>query len=80
MAAFHRGLLMGRELVSSEFDAAANFWRFELETTKGERESFTARHVVSSAPVRDLVPRIKPVPILRQVSKGLPYRIVQIGI
>src|SRR5580704_2105323 len=27
-------ILMGRELVSLEFDAAANFWRIEVETTK----------------------------------------------
>ena len=72
-------LLMGRELVALEFDAAANLWRIEVETTKGERESFTARHVVSSAPVRELVPRIKPVPISllharRAALPRLPHR------
>ncbi len=67
-------LLMGRELVSLEFDAAANLWRIEVETTKGERESFTARHVVSSAPVRELVPRIKPVPISLLHARALRYR------
>jgi protoporphyrinogen oxidase len=67
-------LLMGRELASLEFDAAANFWRIEVATTKGERESFTARHVVSSAPVRELVPRIKPVPISLLHARALRYR------
>ena len=67
-------LLMGRELVSLEFDAAANLWRIEVETAKGERESFTARHVVSSAPVRELVPRIKPVPISLLHARALRYR------
>ena len=67
-------LLMGRELVSLEFDDTANLWRIEVETTKGERESFTARHVVSSAPVRELVPRIKPVPISLLHARALRYR------
>ena len=65
---------MGREIVSLEFDTAANLWRIEVETTKGERESFTARHVVSSAPVRELVPRIKPVPISLLHARALRYR------
>ena len=67
-------LLMGRELVSLEFDTAANLWRIVVETAKGERESFTARHVVSSAPVRELVPRIKPVPISLLHARALRYR------
>src|ERR1700719_653673 len=67
-------LLMGRELVSLEFDDAANLWRIEVETTKGDSESFTARHVVSSAPVRELVPRIKPVPISLLHARALRYR------
>src|SRR5271169_1421731 len=67
-------LLMGRELVALEFDAAANLWRIEVETTKGERESFTARNVISSAPVRELVARIKPVPISLLHARALRYR------
>ena len=67
-------LLMGRELVSLEFDDDANLWRIEVDTTKGERERFTARHVVSSAPVRELVPRIKPVPISLLHARALRYR------
>jgi len=67
-------LLMGRELSSLEFDADKNLWRIEVETAKGERESFTARHVISSAPVRDLVPRIKPAPISLLHARALRYR------
>jgi protoporphyrinogen oxidase len=67
-------LLMGRELVSLAFDDAANLWRIEVETTKGERENFTARHVVSSAPVRELVQRVKPVPISLLHARALRYR------
>jgi protoporphyrinogen oxidase len=67
-------LLMGRELVSLEHDAAGDFWRIEVATAKGERETYTARHVISSAPVRELVPRIKPVPISLLHARALRYR------
>ena len=40
----------------------------------GARESYTARHVVSSAPLRDLVERIKPVPISLLHARALRYR------
>jgi protoporphyrinogen oxidase len=67
-------LLMGRELVSLEFDHGAQLWRIETQTVKDERESFTARHVISSAPVRELVPRIKPIPISLLHARALRYR------
>jgi protoporphyrinogen oxidase len=67
-------LLMGRELVSLEFDQDAKLWRIEVATMKGDRESYTARHVVSSAPVRELVPRIKPTPISLLHARALRYR------
>src|SRR5271154_6927637 len=45
-------LLMGRELVGLEFDEAHNLWRIEIAIANGGRESYTARHVISSAPMR----------------------------
>jgi protoporphyrinogen oxidase len=38
------------------------------------RESYTARHVVSSAPLRELVARIKPLPISLLHARALRYR------
>jgi protoporphyrinogen oxidase len=67
-------LLMGRELVSLEYDNDAKLWRIETATTKGERESFTAQHVISSAPMRELVPRIRPAPISLLHARALRYR------
>ncbi len=67
-------LLMGRELVSLERDDTADLWRIEVATAKGEHERFTARHVISSAPVRELVPRIKPTPISLLHARALRYR------
>jgi protoporphyrinogen oxidase len=66
--------MMGRELVALEFDAASKLWRIEAARADGERESFTARHVVSSAPLRELVERIKPVPISLLHARALRYR------
>ena len=57
-----------------EFDAARNLWRIEVATADGERETYTARHVVSSAPVRELVERIKPAPISLLHARALRYR------
>ncbi len=67
-------ILMGRELVGLEFDADRNLWRIEVATTGGERETYTARHVVSSAPLRELVERITPTPISLLHARALRYR------
>jgi protoporphyrinogen oxidase len=67
-------IVMGRELAKLEFDDDRKFWRIEVVTAAGERESYTARHVVSSAPVRELVERIKPTPISLLHARALRYR------
>jgi len=67
-------ILMGRELVRLEFDNDRRLWRIEIATPDGERESYTARHVISSAPVRELVERVKPVPISLLHARALRYR------
>ena len=67
-------ILKGRELIALEFDAARNLWRIEVASTDGSRESYTARHVVSSAPLRELVERIKPTPISLLHARALQYR------
>jgi protoporphyrinogen oxidase len=67
-------ILMGRELIGLEFDAAQNHWRIEVEAAGGKRETYTARHVVSSAPLRELVERISPTPISLLHARALRYR------
>ncbi len=67
-------ILMGRELVRLEFDAARNHWRIEVAAASGERQTFTARDVVSSAPLRELVERISPTPISLLHARALRYR------
>jgi protoporphyrinogen oxidase len=66
-------ILMGRELVALEYDDATNLWRIEVAHAHG-RETYSARHVISSAPVRELVQRIKPAPISLLHARALRYR------
>jgi protoporphyrinogen oxidase len=67
-------ILMGRELVRLEFDANRHHWRIEVAATDGGHQTYTARHVVSSAPLRELVERIKPTPISLLHARALRYR------
>jgi protoporphyrinogen oxidase len=66
-------ILMGRELVALEYDDATNLWRIEVAHAGG-RETYSARHVISSAPVRELVQRINPAPISLLHARALRYR------
>ena len=67
-------ILMGRELASLRYDEGREFWCVEVATREGLRETYTARHVVSSAPVRELVERITPKPISLFHARALRYR------
>jgi protoporphyrinogen oxidase len=66
-------ILMGRELAALEYDDATNLWHIEVAHARG-RETYSARHVISSAPVRELVQRIKPAPISLLHARALRYR------
>ena len=67
-------ILMGRDLQRLTFDAGRNMWRIEVATADGRRETYTARHVVSSAPVRELIDKISPRPLSLFHARALRYR------
>jgi protoporphyrinogen oxidase len=67
-------ILMGRELTGLAYDDAQKLWRIEVATDDGKHESYTARHVVSSAPVRELVQKLSPKPISLLHARALRYR------
>jgi protoporphyrinogen oxidase len=67
-------VLMGRELRRLSHDAARQLWRIEVSTADGSTETYTARHVISSAPLRELVDRIEPRPISTLHARSLRYR------
>jgi protoporphyrinogen oxidase len=67
-------ILMDRELVGLAYDGVQRLWRIEVATANGKRESYTARHVVNSAPVRELVQKLAPKPISLLNARELRYR------
>ena len=67
-------ILMGRELVELSYDAVQKLWRIEVATADGGRESYAARHVVSSIPLRELVQKLSPKPISLLHARALRYR------
>ncbi|MCZ7661177.1 MAG: NAD(P)/FAD-dependent oxidoreductase [Xanthobacteraceae bacterium] len=67
-------VLMGRDMERLAYDAERKLWRIEVATAEGGRESYTARHVVSSAPVRELVEKLEPRPISLFQARALRYR------
>jgi protoporphyrinogen oxidase len=67
-------VLLGRELAALAYNADQKLWRIEVKTADGVTEIYTARHVVSSAPVRELVERISPTPASLLHARALRYR------
>jgi protoporphyrinogen oxidase len=67
-------VLMGRELERLVYDHARKLWRIEVATADGGHESYTARHVISSAPVRELMDKMSPRPISYLHARDLRYR------
>jgi protoporphyrinogen oxidase len=67
-------VLMGRELQKLAYDADKKLWHIEVSTADGGREDFTARHVISSAPVRELMGKVSPRPISYFHARELRYR------
>ena len=66
-------LKMGRELQCLHYDAERKVWLIKVSSADGP-ETYTARHVVSSAPVRELVGKLKPAPISLLHGRELKYR------
>jgi protoporphyrinogen oxidase len=67
-------IAMGRELTDLAYDAERKLWTIQVTTAGGVIETYTARHVVSSAPVRELVGKITPRPISLLHARALRYR------
>ena len=67
-------VLMGRDLTQLAFDTEKNVWRIQAATAEGGREDYTAHHVISSVPMRELVEKIKPQPSSIRYAQQLRYR------
>lgn len=64
---------MGHRLKSLHWDAGKGAWTIVATAPDGER-TFTAGHVISSAPIRELMPAIEPRPVSATAAESLRYR------
>ena len=64
---------MGRNLTGLSYDAATGLWHIDV-AHEDRLETYTARHVISSAPVRELTDKLSPSPISRLHARELRYR------
>ncbi len=67
-------LLMGRRVDQIHYDATSRLWTVRAAKQNGEVETFHARHVMSSAPMRDLMNAIEPKPLSLFNARALKYR------
>lgn len=67
---------LGRHVVGCTYDAASLQWTVTHEGAQGDRQTATARHVISSAPLRQLAAFLDPPlsPEAREAAEGLHYR------
>ncbi|MDX6805053.1 NAD(P)/FAD-dependent oxidoreductase [Terrihabitans rhizophilus] len=67
-------VLLGRKLERLTWNDKSGSWTVTARLANGEVETFIARNVVSSAPIRDLVDLILPKPISLLHARELRYR------
>jgi protoporphyrinogen oxidase len=67
-------VLMDRSLETMSWDEATRLWTITLVRGDGSSETWTAEHVISSAPIRELVNAVKPAPISTFSARALKYR------
>jgi protoporphyrinogen oxidase len=67
-------LLMGRKIVALHFDERSKVWSVSATNAEGGKESYRARHVLSSAPIRELMNSLEPKPLSLFQARDLKYR------
>ncbi len=67
-------VVMDRRLKSLTRDEEHETWTVEVESAAGAIESYGAEHVVSSAPVRELVSALRPTALTLLHARELKYR------
>ena len=67
-------LHMGRTLECLSWDKCLEMWTITAKTGSGDSELFTAKHVISSVALRDLIQSITPEPVSRHAAGKLRYR------
>jgi protoporphyrinogen oxidase len=67
-------LHLDRGVDGLHFEARTGLWTVTAKAADGTRETFTARNVISSAPLRELVGSLSPAPISTFQARALQYR------
>ncbi|GJD76958.1 NAD(P)/FAD-dependent oxidoreductase [Methylobacterium gregans] len=67
-------VLLDRGVDGLSYDPATGIWTVSVLMGDGSRETYTARNLVSSAPVRELVDAIRPRPLSTFHARALQYR------
>jgi protoporphyrinogen oxidase len=65
---------MGQTLVSAVWDAEQGVWTVTSRDANGKAQATTARHVISSAPIAELVESVSPAPASTPRARALRYR------
>jgi protoporphyrinogen oxidase len=67
---------MGCKVVGLDYDAASETWSVSFKNRQGETQKFEAEHVISSAPMRELIRGIRPAvsETARSAADSLKYR------
>jgi protoporphyrinogen oxidase len=69
-------VILGARVAGCELDREAGRWTVEYEDASGQRHAVRAEHVISSAPIRELVLGIRPLmsQAARSAAEALRYR------
>ncbi len=67
-------ILMGHAMNSLSRDASTGLWTITTKDLDGGIHSFEAEHVISSAPIRELMHALKPAPAALEAADRLRYR------
>ncbi|WP_407528769.1 NAD(P)/FAD-dependent oxidoreductase [Methylobacterium oryzisoli] len=67
-------VLLDRGVDGLTYDRATGLWTVRARSGDGRHETVTARHVISSAPLQELVGAIRPAPLSTFHARALGYR------
>ena len=67
-------ILMDHALERLSYDAGSKMWTITARTGGGEQRTFTAGHVISSAPIRELMESMAEPPLSLKAAQSLRYR------
>ena len=74
IAGFGGRVLMDRKVAGLDYDEGKKLWTVSVARGDGGSETYVARNIVSSAPIRELMAAISPTPLSLLHARELKYR------